>query len=341
MDFLFWCKDPHLCTCFDENKNFKNMSYTTRLPIVDGEYPIPGRAERWYGGIHILSWHRMLAVGINPDYLEKSCKRNTILIVAIENTGNNDEDIYNKKILGIVTLKLHSDKVMEIDVIGVRTHHANIGTILLKLVCDSAKKCEYNICFLKSVPSAMRFYLKSGFTYLGTTKLDPIFALDLTTYNDFNTRPRLQRQNTGNNYFYDRYTVQEVESQFIEQEDELARNRGIKRYIKLNEIVNDWNTLKTGQRCEWMYERRVPTRSRQGYYIPHIKLTSPFVEGKSPKASMPLATINAAAFKSVPLHNTTRIRSGRTMPRNMPAAVPGQTFTFVQPKGTRRVYPTL
>jgi hypothetical protein len=119
----------------------------------------------------------------------------------------------------------------------------------------------------------------------------------------------------------------------------LARGRGIKRYIKLNELVEDWNTLKTGQRCEWLYERRIPTRSRQGYYIPHIKTTSPFVEGKSPKASMPLAIVNAVAFKSVPLHNTTRIRSGRTMPRNMPAAVPGQTF--VQAKGTRRVYPTL
>jgi len=340
MDFLFWCKDSNMCSCFDSNRNFRNMSFTKRDTIVDGESPIPGRAERWYGGIHILSWHRMLAVGVNPDYLEKSCKRNNVLIVAIEKDGTNPEDIYNKKILGIVTLKLHSDKVMEIDVIGVRTHHVNIGTILLKLVCDAAKECEYNICFLKSVPNAMRFYLKSGFTYVGTTRTDPIFALDLTTYNDFNTKPRLQRQNTGNNYFYDQFTVQEVETQFIETDDSLAKGKGIKRYIKLNEMVDEWNELKTGQRCGWLYDKRVPTRSRQGYYIPIMKRTSPFVEGKSPKASMPLASVKAVTFKSVPLHNTTRLRTGRTMPRNMPAAVPGLTFTSAQTKGTRRVYPT-
>ena len=340
MEFLFWCQKSDMCSCFDNNPNFTNMSFLTesRITMVDGEFPIPGRPDRWYGGIYVLSWHRMLAIGVNPDYLEKACKRNNVLIVAIEkNVGNNKIDIYNRKILGIVTLKLHSNKVMEIDVIGVRTHHVNVGTTLLKLVCDAAKECEYNICFLKSVSNAMRFYLKSGFTYLGTTKTDPLFVLDLTTYEDFHTRPRLQRQNTGNNYMIDHFTVEEVETQFIQQEDDLARQRGIRRYIKLNELIEEWNHLKTGRRWEWLHANKIRTRSGQGYYVPYLKLTSPFVEGKSPKPDMPLAKVNSVVFRSVPVHTRARIRNRITRPYNMPAAIPGLTFTAA--KSTRRVYP--
>ena len=309
MEYLFWCDRSDMCACFDENKGFRNMSFIPREVITDYANRIPGRPDRYYGGIAVLSYKNMLGFGVNPEYFVRACLSSNILIVAVEPVQTT---ITQTKIMGVVSINIHNSKTMEIDVIGTRSHHTAIGTHLLDIVFDAARKCEFNICFLKSVPNAMRFYLKSNFTYLGTTKHDPVFVMDLNADVNLQLKPRLQRQNSGNQILMERVKVADVENEMVTDEDK-AEGFGIKRNIDMKKFIETWKTLKTYQPWEWLHEHRQLSTFGVGYYVKskhHI--SAKFSYGKSPKAAN--KTPASATFKRV----QTRLNNGLGTRRRSP-----------------------
>jgi hypothetical protein len=289
-----------MCSCFDENKAFRNMSFIPREVIIDYANRIPGRPDRYYGGIAVLSYKKMLGFGVNPLYFVRACLDSNILIVAIESGG---KKITQTKIMGVVAVNIHNSNTMEIDVIGTRSHHTSVGTHLLDVLFDAARDCEFNICFLKSVPNAMRFYLKSNFTYLGTTKYDPIFVIDLNADVNLQLKPTLHRQNSGNEILMERVKVVDVENEMITDEDK-ATGFGIRRNLDLKKIIETWKKLKTNQPWEWLHSHRQLSTFGVGYYAKskhHI--TERFSYGKSPKADNKPAS---ATFKTI----QTRLNNG-------------------------------
>ena len=301
MEYLFWCNSSDMCACFDENKAFRNMSFIPREVILYDAHRIPGRADRYYGGVAVLTYKKMLGFGVNPLYFTRSCLSSNILIVAIEPVRTT---ITETKIMGVVSINIHNSKTMEIDVIGTRSHHTAIGTHLLDLVFDAARKCEFNICFLKSVPNAMRFYLKSNFTYLGTTKYDPLFVIDLNADVNLQLKPTLQRQNSGNEIIMDRVKVSDVENEMVTDEDKAA-GFGIKRNIDLKQFIEIWKKLKTYQPWEWLQTHRQLSTFGVGYYVKSKhNISAKFSYGKSPKADN--KTPASATFKRV----QTRLNNG-------------------------------
>ena len=302
MEYLFWCNKSDMCACFDTNPQFRNMSFIDREVILYDAHRIPGRPNRFFGGVAVLSYKNMLGFGVSPEYFVRSCLLSNILIVAVEPVQTT---ITKTKIMGVVSINIHNSKTFEIDVIGTRSHHTAIGTHLLNLIFDAARKCEFNICFLKSVPNAMRFYLKSNFTYLGTTKTDPVFAIDLSTDINLQLKPTLQRQNSGNDMTMDRVRVVEVENEMITDEDK-ASGFGIKRNIDLNKMIELWGKLKFNQPWEWLQQNRQLSTFGSGFYVKSKhNISEKFSYGKSPKANK-TKTPASATFKRI----KTRLNNG-------------------------------
>ena len=162
MEFFYWCSHP-LCPCFDQYPEFQNMSVVPRELIVRNTYPIPGRGQHIYGGIYQLARHKMLGVGINPDYILNACLNDNILLVAVEPVTTT---ITKTKILGFVSLNIHNSRCIEINVIASRNNHGGVGTTLMFHALRIARSCGFSVCFLKALVPAMEFLAKQGFTVI-------------------------------------------------------------------------------------------------------------------------------------------------------------------------------
>jgi hypothetical protein len=49
-----------MCACFDTNPQFRNMSFIDREVILYDAHRIPGRPNRFFGGVAVLSYKNML-----------------------------------------------------------------------------------------------------------------------------------------------------------------------------------------------------------------------------------------------------------------------------------------
>lgn len=260
MEFFYWCNHP-LCPCFDQYPEFKNMSVVPRELIVRNTYPIPDQGQHIYGGIYQLARHKMLGVGINPDYILNACLNDHILLVAVEPVRTT---ITKTKILGFVSLNIHNSRCIEINVIASRNNHGGVGTTLMFHALQIARSCGFSVCFLKALVPAMEFYIKSGFTYLGT-KDGPVFAMDLTKDLAFRPRPHMQRQNSIEQGPEDNRSLEEVELTMVNPENAMEKGYYFPRNIPLQRYITDIGKLKRGGHWKWLHDTRVKER---GLFIP-------------------------------------------------------------------------
>ena len=260
MEFFYWCSHP-LCPCFDQYPEFQNMSVVPRELIVRNTYPIPGRGQHIYGGIYQLARHKMLGVGINPDYILNACLNDNILLVAVEPVSTT---ITKTKILGFVSLNIHNSRCIEINVIASRNNHGGVGTTLMFHALRIARSCGFSVCFLKALVPAMEFYIKSGYTYLGT-KDGPVFAIDLNKDLALRPRPHMQRQNSIEQGPEDNRTVEELEATMVNPENAMEKGYYFPRNIPLQQYIIDIGKLKRGAQWKWLHDTRVKER---GLFIP-------------------------------------------------------------------------
>jgi hypothetical protein len=203
----------------------------------------------------------MLGVGINPDYILNACLNDDILLVAVEPVTTT---ITKTKILGFVSLNIHNSRCIEINVIASRNNHGGVGTTLMFHALQIARSCGFNICFLKALVPAMEFYIKSGFTYLGT-KEGPVFAMDLTKDLSLRPRPHMQRQNSIEQGPEDNRTVEEVEATLVNPVNAMEKGYYFPRNIPLQQYIIDIGKLKRGSHWKWLHDTRVRER---GLFIP-------------------------------------------------------------------------
>jgi hypothetical protein len=260
MEFFYWCSHP-LCPCFDQYPEFQNMSVVPRELIVRNTYPIPGRGQHIYGGIYQLARHKMLGVGINPNYILNACLNDNILLVAVEPVSTT---ITKTKILGFVSLNIHNSRCIEINVIASRNNHGGVGTTLMFHALRIARSCGFSVCFLKALVPAMEFYIKSGYTYLGT-KDGPVFAIDLNKDLALRPRPHMQRQNSIEQGPEDNRTVEELEATMVNPENAMEKGYYFPRNIPLQQYIIDIGKLKRGAQWKWLHDTRVKER---GLFIP-------------------------------------------------------------------------
>jgi len=259
MEFLYWCSHS-LCPCFDDYPEYRNMSVVPRETIVRGTHPT-GQGRHLYGGIYQLARHNMLGVGINPEYILHACMNDDILIVAVEPITST---ITQTKILGFVSLNIHNNRCIEINVIASRNNHGGVGTTLMYHILKIARTCGFSVCFLKALVPAMEFYIKSNFTYLGT-KEGPVFAMDLTTDLSLRARPHMQRQNSLEESAPDNRRLEEVEATIVNPENAMEKGYFFPRDIPLDEYIDDISKLRRGKPWKWLQDRRVKER---GLFIP-------------------------------------------------------------------------
>jgi hypothetical protein len=217
---------------------------TPRVEYIDGAHMYPDR-KHIYGGIYKLSMHGMIGYGINPDYLRASCKHDDILIIVVER----GKSIQTTKILGCLTAIIHNSRCIEINNIGTRSHHGGIGTNLMHHLLEVSRHCGFSVCVLKSLVSAMIFYFKSGFVYLGTSKsilgeAEPVFAINLNQ--TIPERPHLQRQNSTELVTLDTRSLQEIEKEL--EPFPIPRNIPLERYIR------DIGRLDEGEPWDFLYK---------------------------------------------------------------------------------------
>jgi hypothetical protein len=267
MEFLYWCNPSQpnhspICECFYKYADFRDMSVVPRDLLVRHTYPIPGRGQHIYGGIYQLARYKMLGVGINPDYILNAALNDDILLVAVEPITTT---ITKTKILGFVSLNIHNERCIEINVIASRNNHGGVGTTLMYHVLKAARQCGFNVCILKALVPAMEFYMKSNFTYLGT-KDGPVFAMDLGT--DLTVRPRahMQRQNSIEQSPEDNRPLEEVEAQLVDPVNAMEKGYYFPRNIPLREYVDDIGKLKRGAPWKWLQDTRVHVKG--GLFIP-------------------------------------------------------------------------
>jgi len=218
--------------------------HTPRVEYIDGAHMYPDR-KHIYGGIYNLSTQGMIGYGINPDYLRASCKHDDILIIAVER----GKSIQTTKILGCLTAIIHNSRCIEINNIGTRSHHGGIGTNLMHHLLEASRHCGFSVCILKSLVSAMIFYFKSGFVYLGTSKsilgeAEPVFAINLNQ--TIPERPHLQRQNSTELVTLDSRSLQEIEEEL--EPFPIPRNIPLERYIR------DIGRLDEGEPWDFLYK---------------------------------------------------------------------------------------
>lgn len=259
MEFLYWCSHP-LCPCFDTYPNYRNMSIIPRETLIRGTHPT-GEGKHLYGGIYQLARYNMLGVGINPNYILDACTHDDILIVAVEPITTT---ITETKILGFVSLNIHNPRCIEINVIASRNNHGGVGTTLMYHILHIARKCKFNVCFLKALIPAMEFYVKSNFTYLGT-KEAPVFAMDLTTDLTLKARAHIQRQDSLILDEPDTRKLEELEATIINPENAMEKGYYFPRNIPLDKYIRDIGHLKPGKPWKWLHDTRV---KEVGLFIP-------------------------------------------------------------------------
>ena len=263
MEFLYWCNPNQgpLCECFNGYSDFRDMSVVPRDLLVRHTYPIPGRGQHIYGGIYQLARHKMLGVGINPDYILDACLNDDMLLIAVEPITSN---ITKTKILGFVSLKIHNSRCIEINVIASRNNHGGVGTTLMYHILKAARHCGFSVCFLKALVPAMEFYMKSNFTYLGT-KEGPVFAMDLTTDLSIRRRPHMQRQNSLEQSAEDTRPLEEVEATLVNPTNAMEKGYYFPRNIPLRDYITEIGKLKAGAPWKWLHDTRV---RENGLFVP-------------------------------------------------------------------------
>jgi N-acetylglutamate synthase-like GNAT family acetyltransferase len=301
MDFLFWCSDTELCPAFNEQDGYVNMNQYSRDIVIKGNHPIPGEPMHVYGGIYTLSTLGIFGSTISRNYLVKACNKNHIFIVAIKSISPRlyetitDETIHaiqHTPIVGCITAKIHNERCIEIDTISSRNNHVGVGTNLMFKLLDVAKECLLNVCLLRSLVSSMGFYMKLGFTYLGTDKKrTPVFAIDLTNLEIQPPRLYLKRKSSTIPVPIDERPLEEVEGELLEMNYELvSRNIPIDHYIEeigQLKIDESWKFLENGMKM------------KNGFFIPdkdtvrrlrNIKNARPYMEKVKTYLNMPLRT---------------------------------------------------
>ena len=283
MDFLYWCSNTGLCQAFNQYEEYIPMNTVSREIVIKGNHPIPGEPRHVYGGIYTLSSLGMLGTGISRGYLVDACRKNHILIVAIEKidprlypiTDESIEAIQHSRILGCITANIRNDRCIEIDTISSRSHYAGVGTNLMFKLLDAAKE-SMNVCILNSLVSSMGFYMRLGFTYLGTDQEEtPVFAVDLTKMDIQPPRLYLKRQSTNVPVTIDERSLDEVEHELLGKHQEI-----VTRNIPIEDYVKDIGRLDTGS--HWTFLDR-GIKIKHGFLIPDtvkvqkIKNTQPFM----------------------------------------------------------------
>jgi len=280
MDFLYWCSNTDLCQRFNEYDNYIHMDPFPRDIVIKGVHYIPGEPMHLYGGIYTLSSRGMLGTGITREYLVDACRKNHIFIVAIDKvdplypiTDESIDAIQHSRILGCITANILNDRCIEIDTISSRSGYSGVGTNLMFKLLDVAKESSMNVGILNSLVSSMGFYMKFGFTYLGTDKDTPVFAVDLTKIDIQPPRLYLKRQSSNIPVNTDLRSLDEVEEELIgPQKDLVQRNIPMKRYIKeIGQLAVDstWN----------LFDRRI--KLKHGFMIPDLE-TQKRIKNKEP-----------------------------------------------------------
>ena len=241
MEFLYWC-NHEFCPCFDNYTGYIKME-NSRNDYIEG---IHYNEPNIYGGIVTLSILGMLGYGIQPRYVRDSCKHDDILIIAVERGPT----IETTKILGFITAIIQNKRCIEINIIGSRSGHSGIGSTLMYHLLEVSRNCGFSVCILKSLVHAMTFYLKSGFTYLGTSRsilgdADPIFAINLND-SSIIARPHLQRQNSTEPIILDNRSLEEIEQSIYHT---------IPRNIPLDRYIDQIGSLKPGEPWDFLYNR--------------------------------------------------------------------------------------
>jgi len=273
MDFLYWCTDPQLCQVFDKY-NYINMNAYPKDIVMKGNHPIPGQPRHIYGGIYALSRLGMLGSGISSGYLRDACIQDPIFLVAIEKMKPAAypirEDtlsfIQSTRILGCITAKIHNDRCIEIDTVSSRSHHTGVGANLMATLLEVAKYGSFNVCLLNALVSAMGFYMKLGFTYLGTDpEMTPIFAVDLTKMDTQPPRLHLQRESSNVPVPIDDRPLDVVEKALLgKYYTRVARDLSMQTYI------DDIGTLAID--TPWSYLDQ-GIRMKHGFLIPGKETT--------------------------------------------------------------------
>lgn len=286
MEILLWCENRELCDCFVQNPELRIMTIQ-RSSIINPVFPIPGRPDHFYGGIHELARRRMLGNGINPSYLSNACRRDDFLLVAIERRDDLEipiEDSFSTcKVLGVLAGKIHNLRCMEIDIIGSRTNHLGVGSTLMYHALNTGRNCGISVAMLKALPNAMSFYIKNNFTYLGTADL-PVFVMDLLV--DFNIQPRanMQRQNSAIIDPVVELKVEEIEQQHVfDETNAMEKGHYMNRDIPLDDYIQNISELGDGNSWMKMIESRVRCKGGHGYYVPSDH-SAPYIPGRSDKA---------------------------------------------------------
>lgn len=306
MDFLYWCSNTELCMSFNDYTDYIHMDPYPRDIVIKGNHPIPGEPRHVYGGIYTLSSLGMLGTGISRSYLVNACRENHIFIVAIEKinpilyhqvTDETIEAIQNTRILGCITAKIHNDRCIEIDTISSRSHHTGVGANLMFKLLDVAKESSMNVCLLNSLVSSMGFYMKLGFTYLGTDKeSNPVFAVDLTNLDAPPPRLHLKRESSNVPVLIDERPLEEVEHELLGKYQEIvSRNIPIERYIKeigKLKVNSSWELLENG------------IKLRHGFFIPDkvkvqkIRNSNPYMSKIYTYLNRPLRSMSRSRSRS-------------------------------------------
>ncbi len=197
VEYLFWTdlnrsnpSKPPMNTSFvtklKQNSNFIDCNHIDPYFIIDNTHPFSEEdmarkldsgcykqiKKHYYGGIIRLCVNNNLALGINPRYVNRVAHTCDLLVVAVEErdhkTAQYDPiNFENKRIAAFVCINFIRKNIFEIDIIGSRNNHHGAGGHLIKNLCLNGKQAGLKYCWLNSVPTAVWFYLRMGFTYLG------------------------------------------------------------------------------------------------------------------------------------------------------------------------------
>jgi hypothetical protein len=236
----------------------------------------PSRREHYYGGIVQLAVNRYIGLGLYAPYIEYSCHNCDVLIVCMQkrknaSLGYSENDFKSHRILGFSTINLIRDNIIEIDIISSKHNHKGIGTMLMQTILDHAKKCELKYCILNAVPSAIGFYMKLGFIYLGHT----ISSVEKKGYMLFDLKEQNPRQkslkhhqnrNSANLSEYINSRMLYGEPSVERSERESVSNKDIHTIEDINELIDALSTNILFQKTITQFKQQ--GKIHTGHYLP-------------------------------------------------------------------------
>jgi hypothetical protein len=193
VEYLFWTnlnkttpsKPPlnNFAETLKNNPNFIDCNHIDPHYILNVYYPFTPedkakykeKRNHYYGGIVPLCLNYSIAAGLEVRFVEPECRKSDLLVVAIEAREDKSlpydpENFKNRRIAVFSCINLIRNNMIEIKVIGARTNYKKGGGSLVKTLCSHGKQHMKGkfYCWLNALPNAVKFYLKVGFTYIGS-----------------------------------------------------------------------------------------------------------------------------------------------------------------------------